>query len=139
MTMDRIAEKLIANRMPETDIRTDVLEALPFLPLDPHTRIEITNPEFTSLCPKTGLPDYGTIHIRYTPREKIVELKSLKYYFLQYRGAGIFYERLTRMIRDHLKDLLDPIEIQVEASFTPRGGLSSRVISRYVSGTTDPS
>lgn len=139
MTMDRIRDELKENRLPETSILADVLEALPFLPADPHTHIEISYPEFTSLCPKTGLPDYGIIHIRYVPREKIVELKSLKYYFLQYRRTGIFYERLTRIIRDHLKDLLDPIEIEVEASFTPRGGLSSRIVSRYVSGSGDRS
>ena len=101
--------------------------------------ITIHCPEFTSVCPKTGQPDFGEIVIEYVPDQSCIELKSLKFYMQSFRNMGIFYERLTRIIRDHLKDLLDPIEIQVEASFTPRGGLSSRVISRYVSGTTDPS
>ncbi|MBN1196891.1 MAG: NADPH-dependent 7-cyano-7-deazaguanine reductase QueF [Candidatus Aminicenantes bacterium] len=131
MSINRVTEDLIKFRRPESQVNPDVLEALPFQPTDPNTRIEISNPEFTSLCPKTGLPDYGTIRIRYVPRNKIVELKSLKYYFLQYRQTGIFYERLTRLIRDHLVALLDPLEIEVEARFTPRGGLSSTITSSY--------
>jgi len=137
MSMNRITEELIKLRRPQSHVNPDVLEALPFQPPDSHTRIEILNPEFTSLCPKTGLPDYGTIRIRYIPREKIVELKSLKYYFLQYRQTGIFYERLTRLIRDHLVALLDPLEIEVEARFTPRGGLSSTVVSVYPAASAE--
>jgi len=137
MSMDRIAEDLKKLRMPESHVSPEVLEALPFHPADPQTRIEISNPEFTSLCPKTGLPDYGTVVVRYTPRESIVELKSLKYYFLQYRQTGVFYERLARMIRDHLVALLSPLELEVEARFTPRGGLSSTVASRYVADASE--
>ena len=60
--------------------------------------IEIVNPEFTSVCPKTGLPDFGTIIIRYVPDKSCIELKSLKYYFLEFRNAGIFYENVTNRI-----------------------------------------
>ena len=96
-----------------------------------NTWVEIVNPEFTSLCPKTGLPDYGTIRIRYMPEKSIVELKSLKYYFLQYRNTGIFYENLTQLILKHLVEKVQPLEMTVEAEFTPRGGLTSKVISTY--------
>jgi len=70
--------------------------------------IEIVNPEFTSVCPKTGLPDFGTITIRYVPDKTCIELKSLKYYFLEFRNAGIFYENITNKILDDLVDTLQP-------------------------------
>lgn len=131
MDMDEIAEILKSQRLPVENISAEVLEALPFEPHDPDSVIEILNPEFTSLCPKTGLPDFGSIRIRYTPYRHIVELKSLKYYFMQFRCTGIFYEQLTRLIRDQLVEKLDPLEMTVTAEFTPRGGLSSRVVSTY--------
>lgn len=109
----------------------DVLETEPFDNKDKVTRVEIINPEFTSLCPRTGLPDYGTIRIRYMPEKLIVELKSLKYYFLQYRNTGIFYESLTKLILKHLVKRVQPIEMIVEAEFTPRGGLTTKVVSTY--------
>ena len=131
MTLDDIAGFLESQRRSQDHISTDVLEALPCEPHDPDSVIEIHNPEFTSLCPKTGLPDFGSITIRYIPYHHIVELKSLKYYFMQFRSTGIFYEQLTRLIRDHLVAKLDPMEMTITAEFTPRGGLSSRVISSY--------
>jgi 7-cyano-7-deazaguanine reductase len=111
-------------------ISPKVLEAIPYQN-KANTRVEISNPEFTSLCPKTGLPDFGTITIKYLPDKYIVELKSLKYYFLQFRSAGIYYENLTPLILNHLKMVLDPIEMIVEAEFTTRGGISSKITSQY--------
>jgi 7-cyano-7-deazaguanine reductase len=93
--------------------------------------VEIVNPEFTSLCPRTGLPDHGAIRIRYVPEKLIIELKSLKYYFLQYRNTGIFYESLTKLILEHLVKRVHPLEMTVTAEFTPRGGLTTKVISSY--------
>ena len=112
-------------------ISPEVLEAIPYQNKAKNTRVEISNPEFTSLCPKTGLPDFGTITIKYLPDKNIVELKSLKYYFLQFRSAGIFYENLTPLILNHLKKVLDPTEMIVEAEFTTRGGISSKITSEY--------
>ena len=112
-------------------ISSDVLEPISYENKTKNTRVEITNPEFTSLCPKTGLPDYGSITIKYLPDQTIVELKSLKYYFLQFRNAGIYYENLTPIILTHLIDVLDPLEMIVEADFTPRGGLTTHVTSEY--------
>ena len=71
-------------------------------------QITITCPEFTSVCPKTGLPDFGTIIIEYIPNKLCIELKSLKYYLLNYRNEGIFYEYAINKILDDLKNILKP-------------------------------
>jgi 7-cyano-7-deazaguanine reductase len=112
-------------------ISPEVLEAISYQNKAQDTRVEISNPEFTSLCPKTGLPDFGTIRIKYLPDKYIVELKSLKYYFLQFRNTGIYYENLTPLILNHLVKVLDPLEMVVEAEFTARGGISSKITSEY--------
>lgn len=93
--------------------------------------IEIVNPEFTSVCPKTGLPDFGTVTIRYVPDKVCVELKSLKYYFLEYRNAGIFYENVTNTILDHLQAALKPREITVITEWKARGGITEKVTAEY--------
>jgi 7-cyano-7-deazaguanine reductase len=126
-----ITAYLVSIRTDAGSISADALEALPYENRSANTRVEIRHPEFTSLCPKTGLPDYGSVRIVYVPDRAIVELKSLKYYFLQYRNSGIFYENLTPLILKHLVDRLQPLEMTVEAEFTPRGGLSSKVTSSY--------
>jgi 7-cyano-7-deazaguanine reductase len=93
--------------------------------------ITIRQPEFTSVCPMTGLPDYGTITIRYTPDQSIIELKSLKFYLLQYRNVGIFYEHLVNRILDDLVSRLRPKWMEVTGSFTSRGGLTSDVTVQF--------
>ncbi|MDZ7374570.1 MAG: preQ(1) synthase [candidate division KSB1 bacterium] len=94
--------------------------------------IEIVNEEYTSVCPRTGLPDYGKIIIRYVPDEKVLELKALKYYFLQYRNKGIFYEHAVNRILDDLVASCQPLEMEVIGEFNVRGGMRSRVVARYV-------
>jgi 7-cyano-7-deazaguanine reductase len=89
--------------------------------------IEITCPEFTSMCPKTGLPDFGTIHIRYVPDDRCIELKSLKYYLLEFRNKGIFYESATNQILDDLVAACGPRRMTVTGEFTPRGGIKTSV------------
>jgi len=93
--------------------------------------IIINQPEYTSVCPMTGLPDYGRITIRYTPDQSIIELKSLKYYLLQYRNVGIFYENAVNRIMDDLVSVLTPKRMTVTGEFTPRGGITSTVTVRY--------
>jgi len=93
--------------------------------------IEISQPEFTSVCPMTGLPDFGTVTVKYRPGEKIIELKSLKYYFLQYRNTGIFYEHAVNRILDDLVTVLSPKRMEVTGDFTARGGIATRVTARY--------
>ncbi|KAF0248690.1 MAG: 7-cyano-7-deazaguanine reductase [bacterium] len=93
--------------------------------------IEIEIPEFTSICPKTGLPDFGTITIRYEPDNYCVELKSFKQYFLEYRNLGIFYENvINRVLNDFVK-ACQPVWAEVTGEFTPRGGIRSRAKVRY--------
>jgi 7-cyano-7-deazaguanine reductase len=87
--------------------------------------IKIDLPEFTSLCPISGLPDFGCITIRYKPNDKIVELKSLKYYLLQYRSVGIFYEHVVNRILDDLVSYVRPKFMEVVGTFTPRGGITT--------------
>lgn len=97
----------------------------------PDYEITIKIPEFTSLCPKTSLPDFGCITIIYTPDKYCIELKSLKEYILGYRSLGIFYENaVNRILQDILK-ACNPKEIKVIGEFNPRGGISSKVEAKY--------
>jgi 7-cyano-7-deazaguanine reductase len=93
--------------------------------------ITISQPEFTSVCPMTGLPDFGTIDIRYSPDQHIVELKSLKYYLLQFRNVGMFYEHVANRILDDLVAVLAPKRMEVNGAFTARGGLTTTVSAVY--------
>jgi len=93
--------------------------------------INISIPEFTSVCPKTGLPDFGEIRIEYIPDQTCLELKSLKYYFLAYRNQGIFYEAVTNRILDDLVGFCKPRFMEVTAEFTARGGISSTIVATY--------
>ena len=95
--------------------------------------IEIVCPEFTSVCPKTGQPDFGTLTFRYIPDQLCVELKSLKLYLQQFRNEGIFYESVTNKILDDFVGKLRPRQITLTASFTPRGGISTVVTVEYPS------
>jgi len=88
-------------------------------------------PEYSSVCPKTGLPDFGTITIQYVPRKSCIELKSLKMYLLAYRDLGIFYENaVNKMLRD-IVDAIDPEWCVVRGEFTPRGGLTTIIFARW--------
>jgi 7-cyano-7-deazaguanine reductase len=93
--------------------------------------ITIQQPEFTSVCPMTGLPDFGCITIRYIPNNKIVELKSLKFYMLQYRDVGIFYEHVVNNILNDLVEVLDPKWMEITGNFTARGGITTKVAVEY--------
>jgi 7-cyano-7-deazaguanine reductase len=93
--------------------------------------IEIVNPEFTSVCPKTGLPDFGTITINYVPDKSCIELKSLKYYFLEFRNAGIFYENITNRILDDLVEACQPRRMTVKTEWNARGGITETVTVSY--------
>lgn len=89
------------------------------------------NHEFTSVCPKTGLPDFGTVTIRYIPNEICLELKALKYYFMEYRNKGIFYEAITNQILDDLVAVCDPIEMEITTEWTTRGGMHSIIKAEH--------
>jgi len=91
----------------------------------PDYEITIINPEFTSVCPKTGLPDFGTITVRYVPKSRCLELKSLKEYFLAYRNLGIFYENAVNRILADIVSAARPSRASVTGEFNARGGLLS--------------
>lgn len=107
------------------------LEVFPNPKPDRDYTIKHINPEFTSVCPMTGLPDFGTITIEYVPHHLCVELKSLKYYFLGFRNRGIFYESVVNEILDDMVRLMKPRSIRVAGAFTTRGGLHSEVIVEH--------
>jgi 7-cyano-7-deazaguanine reductase len=93
--------------------------------------IEIVCPEFTSVCPKTGQPDFGTITFAYTPGESCVELKSLKLYLQRFRDRGIFYEAVTNQILDDFVAACRPVRCKVSSAWTPRGGITTNVTCVY--------
>ncbi len=88
-------------------------------------------PEFTSVCPKTGQPDFGTIEIQYVADKLCVELKSLKFYLQGFRNVGVFYEDVINRILDDLVSALSPRTMTVTGEFTPRGGMYSTVTAEY--------
>jgi len=93
--------------------------------------IVIDDPEFTSVCPKTGLPDFGVITIRYMPNKLCLELKSLKEYLFTYRNLGIFQENVVNRILDDVVRCAKPIWAVVKGDFRPRGGIATVVEARY--------
>ena len=93
--------------------------------------VKISIPEFSCICPKTGLPDYAVIDINYIPDKYIVELKSLKLYIVQFRNIGIFHEHVTNRIMDDFKEASKPRKIEVWGHFNPRGGIHTVVESRW--------
>jgi 7-cyano-7-deazaguanine reductase len=99
--------------------------------------IEIVCPEFTSVCPKTGQPDFGTLTFTYVPGAKCIELKSLKLYLQQFRNEGIFYEHATNRILDDLVAVVEPRWMQLVASFTPRGGITTTVTAEFTAEMED--
>ena len=96
-------------------------------------QIDIRAPEFTSMCPKTGHPDFGEIRIVYVPDQTCIELKSLKYYLHGYRNVGIFYEAAVNRILDDLVAAVQPRKMTVTGAFTARGGITTTVIAEYAS------
>ncbi len=113
-------------------VKAEILESIPYAYKSKRSiDITIRQPEYTSVCPMTGLPDNGCITIKYRPDQTIVELKSLKYYLLQYRNVGMFYEHVVNKILDDLVQVLNPLRMEVTGEFTPRGGISSLATAVY--------
>ena len=116
-----------------SDSFRDVLESFANQYPEREYTIEIRCPEFTSVCPKTGQPDFGTLTITYVPGRKCVELKSLKLYLQQFRNEGIYYEHVTNRILDDLVAVLQPRRMTLAAAFTPRGGITTTVTACFQS------
>ena len=117
--------------MQSDESRRDILEVFDNTFPNRDYEIETICPEFTSVCPKTGQPDFGVIEFRYVPDEVCVELKSLKFYLQSFRNDGIFYENVTNTILDDLVAKLAPRKITVTAKFSPRGGISTNVVVNW--------
>jgi 7-cyano-7-deazaguanine reductase len=108
-------------------INKSIIETFKNPNIDRNYTITITCPEFTSVCPKTGLPDFGTIIIEYIPDKLCLELKSLKYYLVSFRNQGIFYEQVTNKILDDIKKIIKPRKITICGNFTARGGITTSI------------
>ena len=111
------------------------LETFPNPNPDREYTIEIVCPEFTSLCPKTGQPDFGTLTFSYVPDKQCVELKSLKLYLQGYRNEGVFYEAVINRILDDFVEASRPRRCKLVGAFTPRGGITTTVTCTYEAGT----
>ncbi len=114
-----------------SEISRDVIETFenPYPQRD--YEIETICPEFTSMCPKTGQPDFGELTITYVADQKCFELKSLKLYLQQFRNHGAFYENVTNLILDDLVAMTEPRWMKIRAEFTPRGGIRTNVTVEY--------
>jgi 7-cyano-7-deazaguanine reductase len=111
--------------------KVSLLEVFPNPYPDRSYDISIEAPEFTSVCPKTGQPDYATLLITYVPDRACIELKSLKLYLQQYRNRGIFYEDVTNRILDDLVAACAPRHMRLESRWRPRGGIATSVVVAY--------
>jgi 7-cyano-7-deazaguanine reductase len=130
--MDKASQKAGYMITSPDDVKTDVLEIISYQYKSRRDiTITINQPEFTSVCPMTGLPDTGCITIQYCPGDRIVELKSLKFYLLQYRNVGIFYEHVINKMLEDLTAVIEPKWIEVTGDFTARGGITTKVSATY--------
>jgi 7-cyano-7-deazaguanine reductase len=112
-------------------IKNNTLEAFENRTLVRRYTIEFTCPEFTCVCPRSGFPDFATIHIKYVPHKMCVELKSLKLYINGFRDKKIFHEDVTNQILDDLVKLLDPWDIEVVGDFNVRGNIRTVITSKH--------
>jgi 7-cyano-7-deazaguanine reductase len=135
--MEKTPKKTNTNPIfPIETVKKDLLETIDYLYASQRdVEIVIEQPEYTSVCPMTGLPDSGSIIIRYCPKDKLVELKSLKYYLLQYRNVGIFYEHVVNRILEDLVSVLMPKFLEVTGDFTARGGITTKVTAVFKENT----
>ncbi len=120
------------------DYSPQVLEAFPNRHPDRDYLVTLHCPEFTSLCPKTGQPDFARIEIAYIPNEKIVESKSLKLYLFSFRNHGDFHEDCVNIILNDLVTLLEPRYMEVKGVFTPRGGIAIHPFANYADASHQP-
>jgi 7-cyano-7-deazaguanine reductase len=112
-------------------VDVEILETFPYEYAGRRIEVEIVTDEFTAVCPFSGLPDFGTITVKYIPDKLCIELRSLKYYLLSYRQVGIFYEHLVNRIMDDLVKACAPLQMTVEADYTVRGGLKTRAVANW--------
>ena len=112
-------------------IKSDLLMAFEYEYPGSSTEVLIDTDEFTSVCPWTGLPDFGTLKVRYVPNKLCIELKSMKYYLLSFTGVGVVQEHAANIILNDLKNVCEPISMSVELDYKIRGGLHTSVVASY--------
>jgi 7-cyano-7-deazaguanine reductase len=115
----------------EESIDVKVLESIPFYYPGSATDVTYETDEFTCVCPWTGLPDFGTISITYLPKDKLIELKSLKYYLTSFRNVGIIQEHSVNRILNDLVKLIKPVSMTVEAEYKERGGIWTKAVAKF--------
>jgi len=130
MTEDKYASRRF-DIQPEDVIDVAILEAIPFEYPGSATEVVYETEEFTAVCPWTGLPDFGTLTITYVPQDKLVELKSLKYYLNSFRNVGILQEHAVNRILNDLVALLKPASMTVEAEYRERGGIKGYAMAEW--------
>jgi len=113
------------------DIDAGILQTLVYEYPQRRIKVELTSNEFTCLCPYSGLPDFARLVIRYIPRRRLIELKSLKYYLYSYRNVKIYNEHVVNKILEDLAAVLDPYELSLEAEFSSRGGITNKVAAHH--------
>jgi len=116
---------------PPEKVKRDVLEVFDYQYPGKEISVVTTTEEFTSVCPFSGLPDFGKVTLEYVPDAKVIELRSLKYYLLQYRNVGIYYEHLANKLLDDFVATCAPKRMTVTIDFTTRGGLRTSVKAQY--------
>jgi 7-cyano-7-deazaguanine reductase len=129
--MIEIGQNMEQDRLDSSLPAAEQLETFPNTSPGRDFTIEIVCPEFTSLCPKTGQPDFGTITYTYTPEKVCVELKALKLYLQRFRNQGIFYEQVVNRLLDDFVAACRPRRCRVKGAFTPRGGITTTVTCVY--------
>jgi len=134
-----VAEGMLLPFLEPDAIRTDLLEFIPYH--GGHQVVEYESPEWSCVCPFSGLPDFGTFKMTYVPNDRIVELKSLKYYLISFRNVGIYQELATARLHDDLMALLRPVGLKIETIYLPRGGIHARCTRLYgdLAATNHPS
>jgi 7-cyano-7-deazaguanine reductase len=129
--MEKKALKAVGETFGPEVIDSSILVTFPYQYSHRRIVMEHVTPEFTCLCPFSGLPDFAKITIKYVPNKLCIELKSLKYYLLSYRQVKIFHEHVVNKILEDLVKVLDPIELEVIGEFNVRGGIYTTASARY--------
>jgi len=128
---DRLPATLTLEVRPAGSVRPDLLETFPYEYPQSAAIVEIDTDEFTAVCPWSGLPDFGRLTVRYVPVERVLELRSVKYYLLSYRSVGIFQEHAANRILNDLVRACAPVWMEVELDYRIRGGIHTRVRARW--------
>ena len=130
--MELKAQKTVGKTYLPEELDVTILEIFPYDYVGREITVEFCTEEFTSVCPYSGLPDFATINITYTPDENCLELKSLKYYLYAYRQVRMFNEHIVNKLLEDLSNVVKPVSMKIVGEFTNRGGMFNTVTAEYV-------